>query len=430
MTKETQIELLEKGFKSLEAVKEANTALAKKYDGLDIDKLNKSAEAATAAMEGLQEIKIAQKANEDALKNITDNLLKPGNGKNAEDLGVKYGQELSAYLKKGRKVTDDTFNAICTEIVTKSTHGLNSDEIAREVKALQVGVETDGGYLVSPSKSATIIKRIIETSPMRLIAGVENTTSDSLEFPIDDDVAGDGGWTGETSTRSETSTPAVGKLIIPAHEVYAEPRATQKLLDDAGFDIESWLMRKVAEKIGRTENTAFVSGDGHAKPRGFTTLAAWASAGVYERNKLEQVKSGVSGVITADTLKGLKNSLLEPYQTGAKFTMKRDTFTEVIKLHNGMGDYLLNPDSFRNGDDKVLLGREVVFFSDMAAVGADALAIAYGDFGVGYTIVDRIGIRIIRDMYTAKPYVKFYTTKRVGGDVTNFEAIKLYKLAV
>jgi len=190
------------------------------------------------------------------------------------------------------------------------------------------------------------------------------------------------------------------------------------------------LAGKTDDILTRTENTAFVTGDGAQKPKGFMAYAAWTTNGTYERNKLEQINSGTSAVIKADGLIELQNSLKEVYQAGAIFLMKRSTFGAVAKLKNGNGDYLLNSMMLPQGATTTLLGKPVVFADDIAAASANSLSIAYGNFGVGYTIADRMGIRVLRDPYTSKPYIKFYTTKRVGGAVTNYEAIKIQKLAV
>jgi HK97 family phage major capsid protein len=179
----------------------------------------------------------------------------------------------------------------------------------------------------------------------------------------------------------------------------------------------------------RTENTAFVLGDGSQKARGFLALPAWGAAGVYERFKLEQINSGVSASFTGDGVKALQNAVIEAYQPGSIFGIKRASFVQITTLKDGNGAYLLNPLSLAQGDDKILLGKPVVFMDDIPAIAADALAMVYGDFSVGYTVVDRIGFRVIRDEVTAKPFVLFYTTKRTGGDVTNYEALKIQKLA-
>ena len=208
------------------------------------------------------------------------------------------------------------------------------------------------------------------------------------------------------------------------------PRATQKMLDDAGFDIESWLSRKVTDKMTRFENTAFVVGDGSQKPRGFLSLPAWATNGIYERNAIEQIASGAAGEFTGDGVKALQNAVIENYQANAVFGIQRASWEGIITLKDGIGAYLLDPRSIKVGDDLTLLGKRVIFMNDMPSVANDALAMVYGDFSMGYTVVDRIGFRVIRDEFTNKPFILFYTTKRTGGDVTNYESYKIQKLAV
>lgn len=296
-------------------------------------------------------------------------------------------------------------------------------------KAMSVDSDPEGGYLVMPDTSGRIAGLVYETSPMRQVAAVQTISTDALEGLRDLDEAG-AGWVSERGSRTATDSPQLGKYRIPVHEIYAMPEATQKILDDAEIDPESWLAGKVADKFARTENTAFVTGDGVGKPRGFTTYTAGTpSATTYD--VVEQNATGVSGDFAAsdpanimfDTVYSLK----APYRQGAVWAMNRTTQAAVRKLKDGDGNYLLTPD-FRSGSLGVsMLGFSIVEFEDMADIAANSLSIAFGNFGVGYQIVDRTGVRVLRDPFSNKPYVQFYTTKRVGGDVVNFEAIKLIK---
>lgn len=288
-----------------------------------------------------------------------------------------------------------------------------------EAKSMSVGSDPDGGYFVSPVMSPRILSVIIESSPIRQLATVETIGSDAIEYPVDDAEAG-AGWVGETESRTETSTPTVGVQRIPVHEMYAEPRATQKLLEDASVNIEEWLGNKIGEKFARLESSAFVTGNGIKKPRGFLTYGNGTA-----RGQIEQVISGHATQITADGLIKLLVSLKEPYAAGAAFLMRRATVGDILVLKDSSGRYLWSPTVVEEGKPSVLLGAPVHHAADMPAVAASALAVAYGNFKVGYTIVDRLGISVLRDPLTAKPFVKFYTRKRVGGDVTNFEALKL-----
>lgn len=299
-----------------------------------------------------------------------------------------------------------------------------------EIKALSAGSDPDGGYTVTPDLSGRIAQLVRDTSPMRQVASVITIGTDALEG-IHDLNEATSGWVGETESRPETAAPKIGEYRIPVHEQYAEPRATQKLLDDSLFNVEDWLAAKIAERLARMENESFVTGNGVKKPRGFLTYAAGTpSASGF--SVIEQVLSGGSGDFAdenpGDALISLVYALKSAYREKAVFMMKRSTLAEVRKLKDGNDNYIWQPD-FQMKQGGTLLGFNVVEAEDMPDITAGSLSIAFGDFSAGYQIVDRQGIRILRDSFTAKPYVKFYTTKRVGGDVVNFEAIKLMKFA-
>ncbi len=287
-----------------------------------------------------------------------------------------------------------------------------------ETRLLSVDRDPGGGYWVTPAMSGRIMTIIRETSPVRKFATVESISTDSLELLVDENQA-DFGWVAEEDSRDETATPDIGKRVINVHEMYAEPRATQKLLDDAGFNVEAWLSGKVAERFARAEATAFVVGTGVGQPRGLATYASGTSAG-----QIEQINSGTSGAVTSDGLYDLVYSLKGPYLRNARFMAARLTIRDIRKLKDGEGRYLWEPNQ-QVGQPQSLLGYAVTQADDLAAIAGGSLSIAWGDFKAAYTVVDRIGIRTLRDPFTAKPYIKLYTTKRVGGAVTNFEAIKL-----
>lgn len=310
--------------------------------------------------------------------------------------------------------------------IRKNNAGSGVDEI----KALAAGSDPDGGFAVTPDMSGRIAALVRETSPMRQVANVITIGTDALEG-VNDLNEATSGWVGETEARGETTAPKIGEYRIPVHEQYAEPRATQKLLDDAMFNVEEWLAGKIAERLARMENDAFVNGNGVRKPRGFLTYAAGTpSASAF--NVIEQIASGGAGAFASadpgDALINLVYALKSAYREKAVFMMKRSTLAAVRKLKDGDDNYLWQPD-FQLKQGGSLLGFDVVEAEDMPAIAANSLSIAFGDFNAGYQIVDRQGVRILRDNFTAKPYVKFYTTKRVGGDVVNFEAIKLMKFS-
>lgn len=403
------------------------------FDAFKNSTTEKAAEAAALALETANDIKLKMTAIEKTQEYIEKAVSRIGTSKGGEDdeMEAKAGEETARYLRDGTPMSDETVKNVCTAMCAKSFFGADDERKAFELKTLIAGVNPQGGYFIRPQRSATMIQRIFETSPMRGSANIETTSNDTLEFLIDDNEAGTGGWVGEVQDRdANTGTPDIGLLTIPIHEQYAQPYATQKMLDDAGFNIEGWLSGKVTRRMSREENTTFLTGSGSQRPRGLLTYNAWAANGTYERGAIEQINSGIADNFSADGIKALQNAVKEEYQGGSKFFTKRINFLNITTLKDTQEQYLLDPRSLKMGDTKVLLGKDVIFMNDIPEVGADTLSLVYGDLGVGYTIVDRIGFRVIRDIYTAKPFIKFYTTKRVGGDVTNYEAFKIQVCAV
>lgn len=428
---------------------ETNTKIEKleKFVG---DKFAEAKEAETTAAAETKKLESVV----EAIKSDYDELYKKANrfGTGSEDefANSDYHKELALYIRKGVVPSSDAMDEIAQLYVEKAldvkderaitvAKGNMLDEqddqrkgfyMLNELKTSRTGNNPDGGFLVAPDRRTDIsVGRVFETSAIRSVANVVTTGTNEIEIPIDDNESTSGGWVGEQGTISNTAQAQVGMLKIAVHEQFAQPLATQKMLDDSFFNIEQWLADKTDDILTRDENTAFVTGDGSQKPKGFMSYAAWAVNGTYERNKIEQIVSGTSAVVKADGLIELQNSLLEVYQANAVFLMKRATFGAVSKLKDGTGAYLLNAMMLPQGAEMTLLGKPVMFADDIAAIAANSLSIAYGDFGVGYTVVDRMGIRVLRDPYTSKPHVKFYTTKRVGGAVTNYQAIKIQKLA-
>jgi len=286
------------------------------------------------------------------------------------------------------------------------------------LKALSVGIDPDGGYTVTPVMSNRTITKLFEGDPLRQLANVETISTGAIEWLVDWDEAG-WGWEGETETGAETSTPQLYKKRIPVHVIYAKPRATQTLLEDSGINIENWLADKVASRFLRGEGAAFVSGDGVGKPRGFLTYASGTGWG-----QVEQVAMKHATALTADGFIAVKYSLVEYYLTRGTWLMNRLTVADAMYLKDGAGDYIWKPGM---AEDKAstILGLPVRMSTTMPTVTGSALSVALADWAEAYTIVDRLGITIQRDPFTVKPYVEFYTRKRVGGDVTNYQAIKL-----
>lgn len=322
--------------------------------------------------------------------------------------------------------TYDEYKTAHNRYLRKGDRLLSADE----VKTLSVGSDPDGGYFVTPDTGGRIVKKVYETSPIRQIASVQEISTDALEGIEDLGEAG-AGYAGEQAQGSDTTTPQVGKWRIPVFWIDTEPKTTQQLLDDAMVDIEGWLSGKVADKFGRFENNEFVNGA--TKIRGFTsyTTAADSGSGV-AWGSIGHVMSGASGDFVAaasfpaDKIFDLIGTLKEAYLQNARFVTRRSVITKMRKLKDTTGQFLWQP-SLVLGNPESFAGYPITRAEDMPALGADSLSLAFGDFRAAYQIVDRQGIRVLRDNLTSKPYVKFYTTKRVGGGVVNFEAIKLMK---
>lgn len=320
-----------------------------------------------------------------------------------------YKPAFNAYLRKGEKAIPRDFQ-----------------------NALSVGSDPDGGYWVTPDTSGRIATLIYESSPMRQVANVVTIGTDALEGPKDLGEDASGGWVGETSSRGDTNTAQVGTWRIPVYEQFSQPKMTQKLLDDSFFNVENWLAEKVSSKLSRVENTAFITGDGVNKPRGLLTYSSGVpSASAWD--VIEQVNSGASGAFAGsnpgDKLIDLVFKLKTAYRQGASWMMSRTTLAEARKLKDGQGNYMWQP-NFGETAGSNLLGFSIVEAEDMPALASNSLSIVFGNMNVAYQIVDRMGIRILRDPFTDKPNIKFYTTKRTGGDMVNFEAIKIMKFAV
>lgn len=288
-----------------------------------------------------------------------------------------------------------------------------------QVKLLQIGVDPDGGYLVTPQISNRILQRLYESDPVRQLATVQSITTEAIEEYVD---FGDAGseWEGETVATTDYTTPTWNKKKISTHSLSTRPRATQSLLEDASINVESWLADKVANRFARTEGAAFVNGSGAARPRGFLTYANGTTFGTVER-----INMGNATALTADGFIDVKYGLKEQYLNLGTWMMVRGTLAAAMKLKDGNGDYLWKPGMMEKDPYSTLLGLPVRMSTTMPAIAASALSVALADWSRAYMIVDRIGITVLKDPYTQKPAVEFYYRKRVGGDVIDFDAIKI-----
>ncbi len=316
------------------------------------------------------------------------------------------------------------------EILNNFLRNTNDRDAKMAVKAVATNDNSSGGYLaLAPEFAGLLSAREFESSPMRQVANVVSGGAGALQFILDDGETS-GEWSNEGSSTSVSNDPDVGLVTITAHQLTAKPKATTMMLEDGMFDVAGWLRGKAAEIHSRKEATAFVVGTGNHQPKGFLTFANYTSAGVYQREAIEQILSGASGAVAADGLIDTQNALKESYQANANWFMQRATFGNVRKLKDGENQYLLGMGA--NGLDGetrlTLLDKPILFADDMPAVAGSALSIAYGDFKQGYTIYDRVGIAVLVDPYTSEGNVIFRVRKRVGGDVTNYEAIKINKI--
>jgi HK97 family phage major capsid protein len=302
---------------------------------------------------------------------------------------------------------------------------------ALEAKALSRGSGPDGGYLVPVPAEREILKRLAKSSPLRAIASVREISGQSLRRAYSTSGAA-AGWVAEADPRPQTNTQQLVDLTFPAMELYAMPAATQTLLDDAVVDIEQWIADEVQTVFAEQEGAAFVNGDGVNKPKGFLNYTNVADPS-WTWGNLGYVATGVSGAFAAtnpsDALFNLVYALRAGYRQNGKFVMGRRAQSLVRQFKTTTGDYIWAPPATADATAS-LMNFPVVEVEDMPDPGANAMSIAFGDFERGYVVVDRLGIRVLRDPYSAKPYVLFYTTKRVGGGVQNFEAIKLLKFGV
>ena len=324
----------------------------------------------------------------------------------AVETGAPHQKAFNAYLRSGE---DD---------------GLRGLEL--EGKSLSTAVNSDGGYLVDPATSDTVKSVLNATASIRSIASVVNVEATSYDVLVDHGEVGTG-WATETGNLTETDPPLIDRITIPLHELSARPKASQRLLDDSAFDIESWLASRIADKFARAEAAAFVNGDGVDKPKGFLTHST-VDNDIWGWGNLGYVPTGVDGDVTAEAIIDVVYALGAEYRANATFVMNSKTAGIVRKLKDNDGRFLWT-DGLTVGQPATLMGYPVLVAEDMPDAGIGADAIAFGDFAAGYTVAERPDLRVLRDPFSAKPHVLFYATKRVGGDVSDFAAIKLLKFA-
>lgn len=298
-------------------------------------------------------------------------------------------------------------------------------------KSLNTSVNSDGGYLVDPQTADTIQTVLKSAASLRAVSNVVNVEATAFEVLVDHTELGSG-WATETANAVETDTPQFERITIPLHELSALPKASQRLLDDSAFDVEGWLAGRIADKFATAEAAAFVAGDGIDKPKGFLshpTIAdatwAWGSLGYIATGADGEFATGAA----SDAIVDLVYALGARYRANANFIMNSKTAGAVRKMKDADGRFLWS-DGLAAGEPARLMGYPVLIAEDMPDIASGAEAIAFGDFNAGYTIAERPDLRILRDPFSAKPHVLFFATKRVGGDVSDFAAIKLLKFSL
>jgi HK97 family phage major capsid protein len=374
----------------------------KSADYVDRDRQDRMKAELSARLEAEQKAREAFEARLDAIETASN---RPGAANAAEDTDAK---AFGRYLRKG-------------------------DEPA-ELKAMSTQDNAQGGYMVPDGMEAGIRKRLRRTSPIRAVANVVSFSGGTYDILIE---RGDAGyeWAGESDSRSETNTPTLNRIGISLHELSALPKVTQRLLDNAEYDVEGWLTGYVADVFARAEATAFVSGDGVDKPKGFLSYnKATEADDARAANALQYRITGGAGAFhatePADVLVKTFYDLQGAYQANASWMMKNTTAAEVAVLTDGDGRYILQGMMNAEGQFvRTIQGRPVYMADDMPAIADNSFSIAVGDFAAGYTIVDGKAVTVLRDPFSAKPNVLFYTTKRVGGGLVDSDAIKLIRFA-
>ena len=299
-----------------------------------------------------------------------------------------------------------------------------------EFKSISGATPSEGGYAVPREIDAMIAASLKEISPIRSLAQVVQVGSAGYRKLVTTGGTASG-WVSETAARPGTGTPNFAEIAPPSGELYANPAASQSMLDDAAFDLEGWLASEIAMEFARAEGGAFVSGNGVNQPLGFlASPTSMAGDAVRPFGSLQYIGSGDAAGFDANPegrLIDLVHTMKAGHRQGAAWVMNSSTLSHVRKLKTADGAFLWQPGLVEGQPDR-LLGYPVIEAEDMPDVAANAFPIAFGNFRAGYLIAERSATQILRDPFTNKPFVHFYATKRVGGQVLDSAAIKLFKI--
>ena len=429
--------ILDKQGEAFDQFKKANDELLKaKAEGKSVEAIEAKLAKISTDLDKFAEIK-------EQFEEIEKKLARPGFNSDPKDAEAKaaelksFNNTLRAeYQAKGRAFPgefDQDGYAAYKSGFFKVTAGVQMDSLSSdERKAMSAGSDPDGGYMLPHSTMGRMVTKLYEQSIMRQIADVVTISTDKIEGIVDDDEA-DAGWVSELGSRSDSGTPQVRKYEIAAHEMYAMPKISQKLIDDASTDVEGWLAGKVADKFARVEGTAFWQGTGAGQPRGLAMYTTAATAdGSRAWGQFEHVKSGANGdfhTTQLDPLHDIQGAMKDHFLQNAQWVMRREVRTKARKLKESTTNRYLWEPGMQVGAPERLNGDPVRVDQYMPTLATDSLSLAFGDFRQAYTIVDRLGVRTLRDPYTAKPYIVYYSTKRTGGGAMNFEAVKFLKFS-
>ncbi|MES2334071.1 MAG: phage major capsid protein [Pseudomonadota bacterium] len=389
--------------------------------GEDVSSVHSPAAEAKAAMAGfLKEFSTFQDEVKSTLKHQEERLTML----NAKTMS--YGRPALSARAEVEAPHQKAFNAYLRSGDDDGLRGLTL-----EGKAMSTAVAADGGYLVDPQTADRIRSMLFATSSLRSIANVVQVEATSFDVLVDRSEVGSG-WATEVAATTETTTPVIERISIKLHELAAMPKASQRLLDDSAFDVEGWLAEKIATRFIRAEAAAFINGDGIDKPKGILLPTKVADA-TWTWGNIGYVPTGAAADFAttnpADCIINLVYALGADYRANGAFLMNSKTVGAVRKMRDADGRFLWS-DGLAAGEPARLMGYPVVVSEDMPDIAANAYAIAFGDFRSAYTIAERPDLRILRDPFSAKPNVLFYANKRVGGDITDFAAVKLLKIAV
>ena len=395
-------EILENIGKSFEEYKKTNDAR--------FEELKKGTGNAGEYEAKLAKIEEDLQKKEKQLSDLEAKMNRPGFA------GASFDDQLKADHKKA-------FDAFVRKGVTDGLADL-------QLKAVQVGVDADGGYAVPEEMSRTIYSMLEADSPMRAVCDVRTVGTEDVKQLVD--IGGvTSGWVAETAARPLTNSPQLAQVTPTFGEIYAMPAATQKAIDDVFFDVEGWLATSIEREFAKQENTAFTTGNGTNKPKGLlaATMATTAddtrAFGTFQY-LATGVAAGMPATNPADLLIDLVTAVKSRYYGNARFMMNRQTLATIRKWKDSQNNYLWQP-GLQSGEPNSILGFPYTYNDDFPSIGANALCIAFGDFREAYIILDRVGVRLLRDPYTNKPYVNFYATKRVGNMILNSEAVKFVK---